>query len=106
MKKEGEEIIKPIIVEFHSEYNKWTVLRRKSVLRDMNDYNVFLEQDLSREERDNMIEIIQERKPEWVLRGKTIERQINGENGVEECKEVSYERETDGIERLDAEELL
>ena len=48
-KKEVEEVIKPIIMEFQSEYNKWTVLRSKSVLREMNDYkNVFLEQDLSK----------------------------------------------------------
>ena len=36
-KKEGEEVIRPIIVEFQSEYINWTVLRSKSVVREMNE---------------------------------------------------------------------
>ena len=32
---------RPIIVEFKSEYDKWTVLRNKSDLREMNVYNFF-----------------------------------------------------------------
>ena len=30
--------IRPIIVEFRTEYDKWTVLRNKSDLREMNEY--------------------------------------------------------------------
>ena len=36
-KDEGGSII-PIIVEFRTEYDKWTVLRNESDLREMNDY--------------------------------------------------------------------
>ena len=48
--------------------------------------------------------MIQERKAEWELRGKTNERrkkmekrEVNRKIGVEESKEDSYKRETDGI---------
>ena len=62
---------------------------------------MFLEQDLSRVKREKKRERIQERKVELVLRGgkdqRGKKRQINRESGVEECKEYSYERETDGI---------
>ena len=37
-KKEGVGLARPIIVEFKSEYDKWTVLRNKSDLREMNVY--------------------------------------------------------------------
>ena len=36
-KDKGGSII-PIIVEFRTEYDKWTVLRNKSDLREMNKY--------------------------------------------------------------------
>ena len=37
-KKEGDGLAKPITVGFKSEYDKWTVLRNKSDLREMNVY--------------------------------------------------------------------
>ena len=40
---------------------------------------VFLEQDVSREEREKRRVMIQERKAEWELRGKTDQRRENGE---------------------------
>ena len=46
-------IIRPIIVEFRSEYDKWTVMRMKAKLRECEEYrSVFLEMNLSREERE------------------------------------------------------
>ena len=50
--KENGPIIRPIIVEFRSEYDKWTVMKMKAKLRECEEYrSVFLEMDLSREER-------------------------------------------------------
>ena len=40
-KKEGVGLARPIIVEFKSEYDKWTVLRNKSDLREMNVHKKF-----------------------------------------------------------------
>ena len=40
-KKEGVGLARLIIVEFKSEYDKWTVLRNKSDLREMNVYKKF-----------------------------------------------------------------
>ena len=37
-KKDEGGSIRPIIVEFGTEYDKWTVLRNKSDLREMTDY--------------------------------------------------------------------
>ena len=66
---------RPIIVEFKSQYDKWTVLRNKSDLREMNVYKkFFLEQDVSREEREKRRERVQERKAEWEKRGKNVEK--------------------------------
>ena len=45
------------------------MLRNKSDLREMNVYNKFLEQDVSREEREKRLERVQERKAEWEKRG-------------------------------------
>ena len=45
-------IINPIIVEFRSEYDKWTVMRMKSKVRECEEYRSVLEMDLSREERE------------------------------------------------------
>ena len=45
-------VIRPIIVEFRAEYDKWTVLRNKADFREMNEYRDGLEQDASREERE------------------------------------------------------
>ena len=36
--KDEEGSIRAIIVEFRTEYDKWTVLRNKSDLREMNEY--------------------------------------------------------------------
>ena len=44
--------IRPIIVEFRSEYDKWTVMRMKAKLRECEDYRRVLELDLWREERE------------------------------------------------------
>ena len=56
-KKDEGGSIRPIIVEFRTEYDKWTVLRNKSDLWEMNEYRtVFLEQDVSREERERRSE--------------------------------------------------
>ena len=58
---------------------------------------------MSREEREKKKKNIKEWKAEWVLRvkkdqrGKTEEKKINRESGVEECKEDVYYRETNGI---------
>ena len=44
---------KESIVEFRSEYDKWMVMRMKTKLRECEEYrSVFLEIDLSREERE------------------------------------------------------
>ena len=40
-KKEGDETVKPVIVEFKSEYDKWTVLRNKADLREIEEYKSF-----------------------------------------------------------------
>ena len=42
--KENGPIIRPILVEFRSEYDKWTVIRMKVKLRECGEYrSVFLE---------------------------------------------------------------
>ena len=63
-KKDGDETVKPVIIEFKSEYDKWMVLINKADLREMEEYKNFLEQDLSREEREKRRERIQEKKKE------------------------------------------
>ena len=78
-KKDEGGSIRPIIVELRTEYDKWTVLRNKSDLREMNEYRNILEQDVSREEREKRQVMIRERKAEWELRGKTDQRRKNVE---------------------------
>ena len=39
--KENGPIVRPIIVEFRSEYDKWTVMRMKAKLRECKEYNSF-----------------------------------------------------------------
>ena len=51
-KKDGNKGVKPVITEFKSEYDKWTVLRNKADLRGMEEYNFFIDTDRSREERE------------------------------------------------------
>ena len=51
--KENVPIIRPMIAEVRSEYDKWTVMRMKAKLRECEENrSVFLEMDLSREERE------------------------------------------------------
>ena len=50
--KENGPIIRQIIVEFRSEYDKWTVMRMKAKLRECEEYRSVLEMDLSREKRE------------------------------------------------------
>ena len=50
--KENSPIIRPKIVEFRSEYDKWTVKRMKAKQRECEEYRSVLEMDLSREERE------------------------------------------------------
>ena len=66
--KENGPIIRLIIVEFRSEYDKWTVMMMKAKLRECEEYrSVFfiLEMDLSREEREvrkaRVMELTEER---------------------------------------------
>ena len=44
--KENGPIIRPIIVGFRSEYDKWTVMRMKTKLRECEEYRSVLEMDL------------------------------------------------------------
>ena len=50
--KENGPIIRPIIMEFRSEYDKWTVMRMKAMLRECEEYRSVLEMDLSKEEKE------------------------------------------------------
>ena len=66
--KENCLIIRLIIVEFRSEYDKWTVMMMKAKLRECEEYrSVFciLEMDLSKEEREvrkaRVMELTEER---------------------------------------------
>ena len=73
-KKEGDGLTRPVIVEFKGDYEKWTVIRNKSDFREMNLHKKFLEQDMSREEREKRREIVQERTAEWERGGGRIEK--------------------------------
>ena len=66
-------------------------------------YKNFLEQDLSREEREKRRERVLERKAEWEKRGREGREEKLTESRVDECKEDSYKRETNGIGRVDEE---
>lgn len=63
-KREGEgDVIKPVIVEFASEKDKWEVLEKKANLRKEERWKkVFLELDLSREKREERRQKAMERK--------------------------------------------
>ena len=50
--RENGPILRAIIVEFRSEYGKWTVTRMKTNLRECEVYRSVLEMDPSREERE------------------------------------------------------
>ena len=47
--KENGPIIRPIIVQFRSVYDKWTVMWIKTKLRECEEYRSVLDMDLSRE---------------------------------------------------------
>ena len=59
-------IIRPIIVKFRSEYDKWTVMGMKAKLRECEEYRSVLEMDLSREERGVRKAIIMKLKEERI----------------------------------------
>ena len=65
--------IRPIIVDFRTEYDKWTMLRNNSDLREMNEYRNVLEL-VVRWKREKRQVMIQENNAEWELRGKTDQR--------------------------------
>ena len=67
--KENGPIIRPIIVEFRSEYDKWTV---KAKPRECEEYRSVLEMDLSREERE--VRKARVKKREYRKRGNRSER--------------------------------
>ena len=50
-KKDGDEVVKPVIIEFKSEYDKWMVLRNKADLREMEEYNSFFRTERKRRKR-------------------------------------------------------
>ena len=57
-KKDGDEAVKPVIIEFKSEYDKWMVLRNKADLREIEEYKKvfrtgFVERGKREEEREN-----------------------------------------------------
>ncbi len=55
MRKNGEddETVRPVIIEFKDEYDKWKVMREKSKLKNIEGFgNVFLELDKSKAERE------------------------------------------------------
>ena len=72
-KKDEGGSIRPIIDEFRTEYDKWTVLRNESDLREMIEYrSVFFRAGCFKgREKEKRRVMIQERKAEWELRGKT-----------------------------------
>ena len=98
-KKDEGGSIRPIIVEFRTEYDKWTVLRNKSDLREMNEYRrVFRAGCIKGRERE-------EASNDSGKKGRMGAEREDGskEIGVEECKEDSYKRETDEIGSVDEE---
>ena len=93
--------IRPIIVEFRTEYDKWTMLRNKSDLQEMNEYrSVFFRagcfKGREREEASNDSGK-EGRMGAEGEDGSKEKREVNRKVGVEECKDDSYDRETDGI---------
>lgn len=89
-KKEGWNA--PVMVEFSSERERMQVLERKSLLKDTEDYrDVFLEMDLSREERE-------ERKKTRVLRALQRRKEQLKKQGVAQADnkqgEVNRSEET------------
>ena len=102
--KEGQ-----LLFEFRTEYDKWTVLRNKSDLREMNeDRSVFRAGCFEGGEReeasnDSGKEGRMGAEREDGSKEKIEKREVNRKIGVEKCKEDSYESETDGIGSVDEE---
>ena len=46
-KKDEDEAVRPVIIEFKSEYDKWMVLRNKDDLREMKEYKRLIGQERS-----------------------------------------------------------
>ena len=98
--KENGLSIRPIIVEFRSEYDKWAVLRIKAKLRECEEYISVL-RDVSVEGRER--ERGKEGKSNESERRDNTEREATGVNGmatekksrscVEECKKDEIKRE-------------
>ena len=45
--------MKPVIVEFKSEYDKWTILRNKADFRKIEEYRSFLKRWIGQERSEN-----------------------------------------------------
>ena len=72
-KKNGDETVKPVIIEFKSEYDKWMVMRNKAELRETEEYKSFFRTGfVDRGKGEKRRERIQEWKAEWVMRGEKI----------------------------------
>ena len=93
--KENGPIIRPIIVEFRSEYDKWTMMRMKAKPIECEEYRSFLEMDLSRQERE--VRKARVKKTEYRKSGNRSERYGNREEKyrscVEKCKKDEIKRE-------------
>ena len=76
--KENGPIIRQIIVEFRSEYDKWTVMRMKTKLTECEEYISVLEMGLSREERERG----KEGKNTEAERRENTEREATGVNSM------------------------
>ena len=50
--KDGDETVKPVIIEFKSEYDKRMVLRNKAELRDTEEYTSFFLNRICREGKE------------------------------------------------------
>ena len=55
-KKDGDETVKPVIIEFKSEYDKWMVLRNKADLRETEEYERFFSERICRERKERRAE--------------------------------------------------
>ena len=76
--KENGPIIRPIIVEFRSEYDKWTVMRMKAKLRECEEYRSVFFRDGSVEGRERG----KEGKSNEAERRENTEREATGVNGM------------------------
>ena len=77
--KENGPIIRPIIVEFRSEYDKWTVMRMKAKLRECKEYRSVFKRWICRGKRERG----KEGKSNEAERRENTEREAIGVNGME-----------------------